>query len=140
MRHARSYRAHGTLAVGRQLNFSHQANHVIDPKTLELHDSQVISVEVKPTMRQVVIEILAYLSETTKNRVALKLLFDDVNHFTQCMSFEHMERNFWAGNINYWVPSTDGGYTYIYLVNGLLAIEHKKLVVMSDGSSSTIQS
>ena len=140
MHHARSYRVHDALAVGRKLNFSHQVNHVIDPKTLELHDSQVTSVEVKPKTRQVVIEIYAYLSEASKNRVELKLLFDGVNHFTQCMSFEHMAQNFSAGNINYWVPSTNGGYTYIYLVNGIFVIEHKRLVVISDGSLSTIQS
>jgi hypothetical protein len=63
---------------------------VIDPATPEPHDLQVVSVEVKPKTKQVVVEILAHLSETNKSPKEITLAFDGVNHFTQCMSFDHM--------------------------------------------------
>ena len=52
VRHSQPYRVHGALAVGRRLNFSHQVNHMIDPKTLELYDHIV---RFDPTLRRVTI-------------------------------------------------------------------------------------
>ena len=102
---------------------------MIDPKALELHDAQLVSVDIRPDTRQVIVKVIAYLSASSRDRGEFTLLFQGVSQLTQCMDFDQLEQNSWAGNINYWKPSTSSGHTYIYLVDGIITVHHERIIV-----------
>ncbi|HEY4146075.1 hypothetical protein [Pinirhizobacter sp.] len=96
---------------------------------LELHDAQLTGVEVRPTTREVAVSVRAFVGISPNTRTKLTLLFKGVKQFTQNMDFLAMEDNSSAGNINYWSPALQAGTTYIYLVNGVIAVEHESIAL-----------
>jgi hypothetical protein len=102
---------------------------VFPAQDLELHDAQLTGVEVRPTTREVAVSVRAFVGISPNTRTKLTLLFKGVKQFTQNMDFLAMEDNSSAGNINYWSPALQAGTTYIYLVNGVIAVEHESIAL-----------
>lgn len=96
---------------------------------LELHDAQLTGVEVRPTSREIAVSVRAFVGVAPNTRTKLTVLFKGVKQFTQNMDFLAMEDHSSAGNINYWSPSLQAGTTYIYLVDGVIVVEHESIAI-----------
>ncbi|WP_250626373.1 hypothetical protein [Pinirhizobacter soli] len=102
---------------------------MIAAQGLELHDAQLTGVEVRPTAREVAVSVRAFVGVSPNTRTKLTLLFKGVKQFTQNMDFLAMEDHSSAGNINYWSPALQAGTTYIYLVDGVIVVEHESIAI-----------
>jgi hypothetical protein len=102
---------------------------VIAAQGLELHDAQLTGVEVRPTAREVAVSVRAFVGVAPNTRTKLTVLFKGVKQFTQNMDFLSMEDHSSAGNINYWSPALQAGTTYIYLIDGVIVVEHESIAI-----------
>jgi len=102
---------------------------VIAAQGLELHDAQLTGVEVRPTAREVALSVRAFVGVAPNTRTKLTMLFKGVRQFTQNMDFLSMEDHSSAGNINYWSPALQAGTTYIYLIDGVIVVEHESIAI-----------
>lgn len=102
---------------------------MIAAQGLELHDAQLTGVEVRPTAREVALSVRAFVGVAPNTRTKLTMLFKGVRQFTQNMDFLSMEDHSSAGNINYWSPALQAGTTYIYLIDGVIVVEHESIAI-----------
>lgn len=102
---------------------------MIAAQGLELHDAQLTGVEVRPTAREVAVSVRAFVGVAPNTRTKLTVLFKGVKQFTQNMDFLSMEDHSSAGNINYWSPALQAGTTYIYLIDGVIVVEHESIAI-----------
>ena len=102
---------------------------MIAAQGLELHDAQLTGVEVRPTAREVALSVRAFVGVAPNTRTKLTVLFKGVKQFTQNMDFLSMEDHSSAGNINYWSPALQAGTTYIYLIDGVIVVEHESIAI-----------
>jgi hypothetical protein len=92
---------------------------------IELHDALIKSINVDFELGSARIDIAYHVSADTRDRVHAVLVFEGVESVHQVSSVTRIRQSSIAGNINYWVPNGDGGTTYIYLVDGCIAVTSK---------------
>jgi hypothetical protein len=69
-----------------------------------------------------VVNIEFYEDTNAGVRKAALITFAKVESVSKICNLERMQKNARAGNINYWIPAGAHGTTYIYLVDGCIAI------------------
>ena len=89
---------------------------------IELHDAQIDSSTVDFVGRTITLGISYYATSNEKTRAEARLVFEGVQSISTIVSLEHLAKNRNAGNVNYWVPVSGSGTTYIYLVDGCIAV------------------
>jgi hypothetical protein len=94
---------------------------------IELHDGLIRGVNIDFEAGSVAIYLAYYSSPDSRERAAAALFFEGVESISQILSVTGVRQNASAGNINYWVPSDGGGVTYIYVVNGCIAVTAKSV-------------
>jgi hypothetical protein len=93
--------------------------------SIELHDALVERINIDFLAASVTIYIAYYPSVEGEQRVRAKLIFEGVEAISQIADLTRLRKNAVAGNINCWRPSDAGGATYIYLVDGCIAVTAK---------------
>ena len=93
--------------------------------SIELHDARIESVKVDFPTKSVTIQIAYYPNEERRQREQATVNFEDVDSISQIADFLRLQDNYTAGNVNYWRPIDGPGVTYIYLVDGCIAISAK---------------
>lgn len=94
---------------------------------LELHDALISKVEIESG--KISIFMKCYLEESSKERDDLQIEFSGVRSSTLLMDHKSLLINGRAGNINYWIPRSDG-ITHIYLVDGCISIDSESISVV----------
>ncbi len=96
----------------------------------ELHDAIIRRTAIDCPKKSVQIHI-AYYPEPihAKTRRSASILFEGVRSFSHSADFVHLADNAGAGNINYWAPASKSGVTFIYLVNGVISIDARRVSV-----------
>ena len=94
----------------------------MDHLQLELHDAQLLNVNLDPVTRLVELSLSYYPSEKAQERVPGVLRFAGVTHFNQIADFTQLENHARAGNVSYWITGETPGMSYIYLTRGVIAI------------------
>ncbi|MBY0445120.1 MAG: hypothetical protein K2Q15_07930, partial [Burkholderiales bacterium] len=90
---------------------------------LELHDAIIKSTHINYEAKVVEIKMVAYVNSNDASRCPLLMTFSDVESFHEISNFRSLDKNSFAGNVNYWIPAFDKNTTYIYLSDGCLAIQ-----------------
>jgi hypothetical protein len=103
--------------------------------TVELHDAIIERVNIDFSAASVVIHIAYYQDHDSQQRVHAKLVFEGVELISGIADLNRLRQNSAAGNINYWRPSESGGTTYIYLVDGCIAVTAKAVRIDPKPSS-----
>lgn len=96
----------------------------------ELHDAVIQRTAIDYPKKTVQID-MAYYPEPihAKSRRNASILFEGVRSISHSADFAHLADNAGAGNINYWAPASKSGVTFIYLVNGVISIDARKVSV-----------
>lgn len=89
---------------------------------IEMHDALLKNMRVDHPGKKVTIDFDFYQSTDDRARSPLSITFDAVESLSHIADLKRMQANAFAGNVNYWVPSSGPGTTYIYLVDGCIAI------------------
>jgi hypothetical protein len=96
----------------------------------ELHDAVIQRTTIDYPKKTVQIEIVYYPEPVhAKTRRNASILFEGVRCISHSGDFTHLADNAWAGNINYWVPASKSGVTFIYLVEGAISIDARTVSV-----------
>jgi hypothetical protein len=90
---------------------------------IELHDGLIKSVNIDFETGSGAY----YSSPDSRQRATAALFFEGVESVSQTLSVTDVRENATAGNINYWVPGDIGGVTYVYVVNGCIAVTAKSV-------------
>jgi hypothetical protein len=96
----------------------------------ELHDAVIERTSIDYPKKTVQID-MAYYPEPVhaKTRVGASIVFEGVRSISHSADFGHLGDNARAGNINYWAPALKSGVTFIYLVNGVISIDARRVSV-----------
>jgi hypothetical protein len=94
----------------------------MEPVDLELHDAVLKGMRVNFTERSTTLLLDAYLLADAKVRRALEVDFLGVEDLSLIAALAAIADNSRAGNINYWLPKTDAGTTYVYLNDGCISV------------------
>jgi len=94
--------------------------------TLELHDAIVQSASIDYASKRVSLMLELYESASEKQRTRVELTFDEVESMSHVADFKRLEKNRFAGNVNYWVPGDAQSPTFIYLTDGVITIASHK--------------
>lgn len=94
----------------------------MDLGSIELHDALLKKLEIDYVRNAAVVGIEFYESPDASSRKSALITFDGVRSISKICDLERMQKNARAGNINYWAPTRGKGTTYIYLVDGCMAI------------------
>jgi hypothetical protein len=97
-------------------------------ESLELHDGLIVSMEISYTKKDLIVEVELYRSSDDRVREKRSIIFEGVRSISQIADFNSLEKNAFAGNINYWVPCQDGT-TFIYLTDGCIVVNASGLRV-----------
>ena len=89
---------------------------------IELHDAVIEGLNIDFSAASVTMLIAYYASPDGRQRVRAKVIFEKVESISQITDFVRLRENASAGNINYWRPGDTGNATYIYLVDGCIAV------------------
>ena len=92
---------------------------------IELHDAVVESVNIDFLAASITMRIAYYPNAESRQRSEAQLTFENVDSVSQIADLARLRQNRSAGNINYWRPSNADGVTYIYLVDGCIAVTAK---------------
>jgi hypothetical protein len=93
------------------------------PTELELHDAIIETWAVDFGRRELRVVLRAYIQPETSTRESVELVFEELKSFSCIADLGRLHDNERSGNVNYWVPSQDGGTTFIYVMDGCLAID-----------------
>ena len=104
------------------------------PTDLELHDAVMRSCTTDFSAVSVTLFVDAYLSSDAKIRSPVEIDFLGVTDMSCLADFASIATNNRAGNINYWVPATGVGQTYVYLNEGCIAIRAQEVRLRHDGA------
>jgi len=99
---------------------------------VELHDAILTSSVTDYDQQTVAIGVKYYKGPEDRDRSSAKLLFESVSAFHQIVDLDVMKENLFAGQVNHWRPATNGGTTYIYLVDGCLAITSRTIKLLPE--------
>jgi hypothetical protein len=90
---------------------------------VDLHDALLKNMVVDYKDKTISIFVDYYKSENDKERITAEIRFKGVEMLSQVSDTVEMERNAFAGNISYWIPSQGSGTTYIYLSQGFISVK-----------------
>lgn len=99
-------------------------------QNIELHDALLKSMNVDYEFNKLTIELDFYENSNDAHRKAASIIFYGVKSLAGVCNLERLQDNAKAGNVNYWVPGQAGDTTYVYLVDGCLAISAKTVEVV----------
>jgi hypothetical protein len=102
-------------------------------KDLELHDAIIKRIDVDVAKRSIDIAMEVYPEPSASVRHPAILRFENVVQSTLNFNFAELALNESAGNVGYWRPSNGPGLTYIYLIDGMLAIDHDGITITFRG-------
>lgn len=94
----------------------------MDLEKIELHDACLQWMHIDYVAKTVRIDLQFYLTPESSKREMASLVFSKVDSVSHIGDLISLEDNAAAGNVNYWIPRRTG-LTYIYLVDGCIAIE-----------------
>ena len=96
---------------------------MVRPDDIELHDAVVERLEVDYPARAARIAVSYYASHDARQRSRAVIRFEQVESVSHHADLLAMVNNASAGNVNYWNPAVRAKRTFIYLVEGCLAVE-----------------
>lgn len=89
---------------------------------MDLHDARIRKFDVCIESRMIRITIDYWLSSDSSERKLGIIVFENVQFFSSTLDLLSLLDNQMAGNISYWRPCVEHGYTYIYMSDGILAV------------------
>ncbi|MGY4535284.1 hypothetical protein ACVW0Y_004437, partial [Pseudomonas sp. TE3786] len=111
--------------------FEIQIGFMKDINEIELHDGNLMGVNLNPIDGTLIIDLDYYPADGSGERIRAKLMFTGVAHVSQILDFKAMQDHAGFGNISYWVTGESPGVTYIYLARGLISINSKTVEFVS---------
>ncbi|WP_157778542.1 hypothetical protein [Massilia violaceinigra] len=100
-----------------------------DVDEIELHDALLKSMETDFLAKTVKITVGYYANPDDSKRKEIVIVFEGVESISQISDLDQLQKNAFAGNVNYWRPNDGGMATYIYLTDGCIAITAKKITL-----------
>lgn len=107
-----------------------------DLDSVELHDALIEDININFLAASVTIQIAYYPAGDSQQRVKAKLIFENVESISQLVDLVRLRQNATAGNVNYWRSGDASGPTYIYLVDGCIAVSAKIIRIDLTSSAS----
>jgi hypothetical protein len=104
-------------------------------KTIELHDALLKGMNIDYISKRVTVELDLYEDSHDSHRKSASIIFEGVKSISEICNLDRLQDNAKAGNVNYWVPDQSNGTSYIYLVDGCLAILAKTVEVILHDST-----
>ena len=95
-------------------------------RNINLHDAQISGARIDYSKRTVAFELAFYKSEQAPRRTRAVLRFDGVSALSHIADFARLADNFKFGHVQYWVPESGRGTTFIYLMDGAISITAKR--------------
>lgn len=93
-----------------------------DLNAIELHDALLVSLSINYLAKTMAIRVEFYKDAALdSHRQPAQIIFEGVGSISHTGDLDALQDNSSAGNISYWSPNP-GGTTYIYLVNGSIAV------------------
>jgi hypothetical protein len=91
-------------------------------EAIELHDALLKKIEIDVISSTTVIYIEYYRDGINNKRIPATITLSGVSSITGLLNLHSINKNSWAGNINYFVPLSGDSPFYLYLVEGCIAI------------------
>jgi hypothetical protein len=98
---------------------------------IELHDALLKKMEIDYDAKTAKIELDYYESTDDSERKPLLIVFEGVESFSQISNWRRLQKNAFAGNVNYWHPYQKSDETFIYLSDGCIAITASKITALN---------
>ncbi len=93
-----------------------------DLNSVELHDALLISISINYAEKTMTISVECYQDAVhDRGRQPARIIFEGVYSISHTVDLDALQDNASVGNIEYWAPHP-GGTTYIYLVDGSIAV------------------
>jgi len=89
------------------------------------HDSRLDGIDFDAVMQTASVRVLAYPEPNASERVAITILFKDVESFAVNADLASLANNRSAGNVNHWHIADGGGTSHIYLTEGYIMISSR---------------
>lgn len=105
---------------------------MIELSDIELHDAILKDLKIDFATEEIVLSLEAYKSPNTNKKSELRIIFRQIASMSQLIDFISLRQNAFAGHISYWIPAKSEGTTYLYLCDGLIAINCKKVELIFD--------
>ena len=86
------------------------------------HDAQILSVSFDVMAKSVSIRIAGYKSDNARDRQQATITFEQVTDLLVSADINELLDNHGAGNVNHWHIAQAAGTSYLYLVEGYIAI------------------
>jgi|GEM_PF-1614054 len=99
---------------------------------LELHDANLLGVNLDPVTRTAEVRIAYYPDEQSPERVLGVLRFSGVSQFNQLVDLELLEEHSQFGNIISWAHEEHVGVSDIYLARGLISVTATSVELIAD--------
>lgn len=92
--------------------------------SIELHDAVIKGWSVDFESGVVRVEVAFFPDSKSAQRVPVCLVFEEVTSMSDILDLKKARSSRVSGNVNYWMPN-ECGTTYIYLIDGCVAITAK---------------
>ena len=96
------------------------------------HDALIESIAINLLKKSVVIRLLAYPDEHSKDRKPIELTFLDVETVTTSADLESIADNAFAGTVNHWHLAERPGTSFIYLVEGYITVTARTVLRLEE--------
>jgi hypothetical protein len=96
---------------------------------IELHDALLKSTVTDYVTKTIEMVFEIYMNTDDTSRKQVSVVFEGVESISQISNLDNLNKNAFAGNVNYWIPEQHGNTTYIYLCDGCIAIKADKIHV-----------
>lgn len=98
---------------------------------LELHDAILKSMATDFAANTVNITLAYYAAADHTRRSDIAIRFEGVRSISQISDLDRLQKNAFAGNVNYWRVGDRETPSYIYLTDGCIAIAAEKVMATS---------
>jgi hypothetical protein len=95
------------------------------------HDAQLDGIAIDVLRRTASLRLSSYPSQNASGRVAIEIVFSNVEQVHTIADLAKLEDNHTSGNVNYWHVADGPGASYFYLVEGCLVITAQTAPVVS---------
>lgn len=106
-----------------------------NPEELELHDALLKAMTTDFAARTAIVTLEYYASADAPKRSQLSLLFEGVTSISQIADLDRLQKNAFAGNVNYWRAGERETPSYLYLTDGCIAIAAEKVTASGTAQS-----
>ena len=86
------------------------------------HDALVESITIDHIQKSVSVRLLAYRDEDAGDRNPIELRFSDVESVTTSANLDRIADNSSAGTVNHWHLAEGPGTSFLYLIEGYVAV------------------